>query len=66
MLSLFYFHHFLPNREAPKMSAPMNNTIKMKKIIFAIPAALAAMSVNPSTAAMMAMIKKIADHFSMM
>ena len=45
-------------------SEMMKRSKKMKKRIFAIPAALAASPVKPNSAAMMAMIKNMADHES--
>ncbi len=46
------------------MSAVTKKTTKTKKIIFAMEAAPAAMSVNPKMEAMIAMTKNINDHLS--
>ena len=43
----------------------MQSTIKIKNNVLAIPAAPDAIPVNPKTAAMSAITKKIADHFNM-
>jgi len=46
------------------MSAIINKTRKIKKIIFAIDAAVPAMPVNPNKAAIIATTKKINDQLS--
>jgi hypothetical protein len=43
-----------------------NKTIKMKKRIFAIPAACAAIPVNPKIAAIIAMTRKIMTQFNIL
>jgi len=48
----------------PNIRARRNNTKKMKKRIFAIDAAPAAIPVNPKIAATTAIIRKIAVHLS--
>jgi hypothetical protein len=48
----------------PRISATTKKTTKTKKIIFAIDAAPAAISVNPKIEAINAMTKKIKDHLS--
>lgn len=45
--------------EAPKINTRTNNTIKIKKSIFAIEAAPAAIPPNPKIAAIIAITKKI-------
>lgn len=60
---LCFFHRVL-NILTPRISATTKKTTKTKKIIFAIDAAPAAMSVNPKIEAINAMTKKIKDHLS--
>jgi hypothetical protein len=48
----------------PNMSATTKNTTKTKKIILAIEAAPAAMSVNPKIEAIIAITRNISDHLS--
>ena len=50
----------------PPMREMRKRTIKTKNRIFAIPAACAAMPVNPSTPAMMATIRNNNTQFNMM
>ncbi len=57
------FHRDL-NMLTPKISATTKKTTKTKKIIFAMDAAPAAISVNPKIEAISAMTKKISDHLS--
>lgn len=48
----------------PKMSTIIHTVMKMKKRIFAIAAAPAAILVNPNIAATIAIIRKMNDHFN--
>jgi hypothetical protein len=48
----------------PSIRATTKKTTKTKKIIFAMEAAPAAISVNPKIEAMIAMTKNINDHLS--
>jgi hypothetical protein len=52
-------------RVSPRINARRNKTINTANKIFAIEAAPAAKPVNPNNAAIIAIIKKIADHLSM-
>ena len=56
--------HYFPKIFAPKMSTRMKSTKKIKNNILAIEAAPAAIPVKPKIAATIAIIKKIAAHFS--
>jgi hypothetical protein len=51
---------------APSTNTTIHTTNTMKNSIFAMAAAPEAMSVNPNIAAMIATIKKINDHLSIM
>jgi hypothetical protein len=51
--------------DAPKTNVNTNSTRNMKKSAFAMAAALAAIPLNPKTAAIMAMIKNETDHRNM-
>ena len=55
---------YLPKSFAPKMIVIRNNTRKIKNNTLAILAAPAAIPVNPKSAAMIAMTKKVIDHLS--
>lgn len=61
---IYCVFHRLLNILIPKMRATTKNTKKIKKIILAIDAAPAAISVNPKTDAMIAITRKISDHLS--
>ena len=67
---LAHFHFLLTqdlllNSVLPRINPRMQSTIKIKNNVLAIPAAPDAIPVNPKTAAMSAITKKIADHFNM-
>ena len=55
---------YFPKIFAPKINTITNNTKKIKNKTLAIEAAPAAIPVNPKTAAIIAITKKIAAHFS--
>ena len=50
----------------PRIRATIKRTTNTKKIIFAIEAAPAAISVNPKMDAIIAITRNISDHFSML
>ena len=58
---LFYFFAKTVN---PKINAITNNTINIENKTLATEAAPSATPVNPNIAATIAMIKKVADHLS--
>jgi hypothetical protein len=58
------YDRILLTTNKPKMRKVKKIARKIKKSIFAIPAAPAAISEKPSSAAMIEMTKKIAAHFS--
>ena len=49
----------------PRINPRIQRTMKMKNSVLAIPAAPAAMPVNPNIAAISAITRKIADHLNM-
>lgn len=55
---------YLPKSFAPKRIVIRNNTRKIKNNTLAILAAPAAIPVNPNRAAMIAIMKKVIDHLS--
>jgi len=64
--SIINFYRQRQDRPTPRLiRLNTNNTKKTKKIILAIPAAPAAIPPNPSTPAMMATIRNITVHLSM-
>lgn len=56
---------FLRNTVLPRMNPRIQSTMKIKNSVLAIPAAPAAMPVNPNIAAIIAITRKIADHLNM-
>ena len=57
-------YYFFPNNLAPNNKTKINSTKKIKNRILAIDAAPAAMPVNPKSAAIIAITKKMAAHLS--
>lgn len=55
---------YFPKSLAPKIKVKTNKTIKIKNRTLAIEAALAAIPANPKIAAMIAIIKNITAHLS--
>jgi hypothetical protein len=63
-MNRFRVRLYFLNMVIPKTSITSQKVIKMKKRIFAIPAAPAAISVNPKTPATTAIMRKAKDHFN--
>ncbi len=64
LLKYSAYTYFFLNIVIPGISAPTNNIMNMVNKILAMDAAPVAIPVNPKTAAIIAITKKIADHLS--